>query len=53
VEGIVWNQWSDLHPHRFAHGGLWDAQGPKPLLETLARLSRGERALDAADESTL
>jgi hypothetical protein len=27
VQAIVWNQWTDTHPHEFMHGGLIDASG--------------------------
>jgi hypothetical protein len=39
VQGIVWNQLSDSAPHRFAHGGLFDAQDhAKPIVEVVQRL---------------
>jgi hypothetical protein len=41
VQAIVWNQWTDTHPHEFAHGGLIDATGKaKPALKTLADLKK-------------
>jgi hypothetical protein len=41
VQAIVWNQWTDTHPHEFAHGGLIDASGKaKPALKSLAHLRR-------------
>lgn len=39
VHAIVWNQTSDQIPHRFPHGGLWDANGKaKPILTKAANL---------------
>jgi hypothetical protein len=41
VQAIVWNQWSDMQPHEFAHSGLIDATGKaKPVLKTLAELKK-------------
>jgi hypothetical protein len=41
VQAIVWNQWTDTHPHEFAHGGLIDATGKaKPALKSLAELKK-------------
>jgi hypothetical protein len=39
VQGVVWNQICDSQPHRFPHGGLFDAAGRvKPALAALAAL---------------
>lgn len=41
VQAIVWNQWTDTHPHEFAHGGLIDSQGKlKSALKGLTELRR-------------
>ncbi len=41
VQAIVWNQWTDTHPHEFAHGGLINAVGKaKPALRALTALRR-------------
>lgn len=41
VKAVVWNQFSDAHPHAFPHGGLLDTDGqPKPILSLLTSLRR-------------
>jgi hypothetical protein len=41
VQAISWSQWTDTHPHEFAHGGLIDALGKaKPALRALTSLRR-------------
>jgi hypothetical protein len=41
VQALVWNQVFDSLPHRFAHGGLFNAQAlPKPALSVLLALRR-------------
>lgn len=41
VQALVWNQVFDSLPHRYAHGGLFNAQGlPKPALGALLALRR-------------
>ncbi len=41
VQAVVWNQTFDTVPHRFAHGGLFDAQNrPKPSLGSLITIRR-------------
>ncbi len=39
VQGVIYNQLCDAHPHEFPHGGLFDAESnPRPALGTLAKL---------------
>jgi len=41
VQAVVWNQVFDSIPHKYAHGGLFDAQCmPKPSLSTLIDIRR-------------
>ncbi len=41
VQGIIWNQLQDSHPHAFPHGGLYDtANKPKPIVEYLQKFRR-------------
>lgn len=41
VQAIVWNQWTDIGPHEFAHSGLIDAAGrAKPALKTLSEIKQ-------------
>ncbi len=41
VQAVIWNQTFDSVPHRFAHGGLFDAQDrPKPALASLITFRR-------------
>ena len=41
VQGIIWNQFCDAHPHQLPHGGLIDAENrPKPTLATLAAIRK-------------
>jgi len=41
VQAIVWNQWTDTHPHEFAHAGLIDAFGKaKPAIKALAAIRK-------------
>lgn len=41
VQALVWNQVFDSLPHRYPHGGLFNAQAlPKPVLSSLLTLRR-------------
>lgn len=41
VQALVWNEVFDSLPHRYAHGGLFNAQAlPKPALSSLLALRR-------------
>lgn len=41
VQALIWNQVFDSAPHRYAHGGLFDARDlPKPALSSLLALRR-------------
>jgi hypothetical protein len=41
VQALIWNQVFDSRPHRYAHGGLFNAQSlPKPALSSLLTLRR-------------
>jgi len=41
VQGIMWNQFCDAHPHDLPHGGLIDVQAePKPALGSLTAIRK-------------
>lgn len=45
VQGIIWNQLADAHPHDYPHGGLFDASGrKKAALGALTRIRKGHLA---------
>ena len=41
VQGVIYNQLCDEHPHEYPHSGLFDAAGaPRPALATLAKVRK-------------
>jgi hypothetical protein len=38
VHAVVWEGWDDNAQHLIPHAGLWDASGPRPLLEYFQRI---------------
>jgi hypothetical protein len=38
VHAVVWEGWDDTAQHLIPHAGLWDASGPRPLLEYFQRI---------------
>ena len=40
VHAVVWEGWDDTVPHVLPHAGLWEAGGPRPLLQYFKRIRK-------------